>query len=174
MVTNFKLPGQIKTKDSIMAKKNTNPEITAIDPSRVAFESAAERHRINVERSSHLPDRYKYEHAEQMWKFWQDAEASALSRVAQEGGEPSEDLVTRSSALKAIGHVDHSNSHGRYHDAVEMLEPVVQGEPVARIGYPVGHFESGLEAKILDMSRVRDGMKLYAAPVVQPAPYKPE
>lgn len=157
-----------------MIKKSTSPEVVESNPSRVAFESAAERNRINVERSSHLPDRYKYEHAEQMWKFWQDAEAAALSRAAQQAGGSTVQLVTLSSTLQALDHLDRSNSAGRREDAVLMLEHAVQGGPVAEVGYMKGHYEDGLQATIVDMARASDGMKLYPAPVVRPGSYKPE
>lgn len=42
-------------------------------------------------------------------------------------------------------------------------------EPVARVGYIPGHYEAGLQAEIINMDLVRDGMMLYAesaAPVV--------
>jgi hypothetical protein len=52
-------------------------EQRTLDAERADFEAVADKYSINTERMKRFPDRYKYEHAEQMWQFWQEAGQAA-------------------------------------------------------------------------------------------------
>ncbi|WP_306393443.1 Lar family restriction alleviation protein [Telluria beijingensis] len=43
------------------------------DALRARFEQVAPAFRINVERSKPFPEKYQYQHAQEMWEFWQQA-----------------------------------------------------------------------------------------------------
>lgn len=61
---------------------NAQAGTTDLDKLRAEFEAVAEKYCINVERMQRFPDRYKYEHAEQMWQFWQEARRASPQPVA--------------------------------------------------------------------------------------------
>lgn len=61
-----------------------------LDKQRADFEAEAAKRGMNIERAKKFPELYKYEHAAQMWDFWQIAQA----RAAQPAGKSAIDRVS--------------------------------------------------------------------------------